>query len=126
MRLLVHNMMCCLKCESFPLKIEATEVENEQQDENKEFILNVLQRIDYDALKSAASNLSIEGLPDTLPENVGENEAAMKSLHKLLLELQVKNGELVCTNPSCGRRYPIKDRIPNMVLRDDEVSELKK
>ena len=59
MRLLVHNMMCCLKCESFPLKIEATEVENEEQDENKEFILNVLQRIDYDALKSAASNVCL-------------------------------------------------------------------
>ncbi|EFC42926.1 predicted protein [Naegleria gruberi] len=118
--------MCCLKCDTFPLKIEATEVENEEQEDNKEFILNMLQRVDYEALKGAAKDLSIEGLPDILPENVGENEAAMKSLHKLLLELQVKNGDLVCTNPQCGRRYPIKDRIPNMVLRDDEVMELKK
>ena len=57
MRLLVHNMMCCLKCDSFPLKIEATEVENEEQDENKEFVLNMLQRVDYEALKGAAKDV---------------------------------------------------------------------
>jgi len=58
MRILVHNMMCCLKCDSFPLKIEATEVENEEQDENNEFIKNMLPRIDYDALKMAAKDVS--------------------------------------------------------------------
>ncbi|KAL9657819.1 hypothetical protein ABK040_013157 [Willaertia magna] len=126
MRILTHNMMCCLKCDSFPLKIEATEVENEEQEENKEFLLNMLPRLDYDGLKSAAKDLSIEGLPETLPENISENEAALKSLHKLLLEIQIKTGELVCPNEQCGRRYPIKERIPNMVLRDDEVNDLKK
>ncbi|KAL0482602.1 multifunctional methyltransferase subunit [Acrasis kona] len=121
MRILTHNMLCCLKCDSFPLKIVAVNKEQDEQDENPEFIKHMLDRLDYDALKSAAKDLSIEGLPDALPENVAENQAALTSLHKLLLEVVVKDGELQCTNPACNRSYPIKQGIPNMVLREDEV-----
>ena len=40
--------------------------------------------------------------------------------HTLPLEqLHVVEGALVCTN--CGREYPIKDGIPNMLLNDGEI-----
>jgi multifunctional methyltransferase subunit TRM112 len=80
----------------------------------------MLSKLDYPALKSAADDLSIVGLPDTLPDNIFENEAALKSLHRLLMEVTVVDGELIC--PKCQRSYPIKNKIPNMVLREDEVS----
>jgi multifunctional methyltransferase subunit TRM112 len=120
MRVLSHNMLLCLKCNHFPLKINATNKTEEKQEENIEFIKHMLSKLDYPALKSAADDLSIVGLPDTLPDNIFENEAALKSLHRLLMEVTVVDGELIC--PKCQRSYPIKNKIPNMVLREDEVS----
>jgi multifunctional methyltransferase subunit TRM112 len=43
----------------------------------------------------------------------------LKELHHLLLEVHVLEGHLVC--PESGRRFPIKDGIPNMLLHEDEV-----
>lgn len=40
------------------------------------------------------------------------------SAHRLE-QLHVVEGALVCTN--CGREYPIKDGIPNMLLNDGEI-----
>lgn len=116
--------MVCLKCDHFPLTIKATNKQEEEQEENFDFIKHMLSKLDYGALKSAANDLEIAGLPDTLPDNVFENENALRSLHKLLLEVTVVDGELIC--PNCERVYPIKNKIANMVLREDEVLEKKK
>ena len=124
MKILTHNMICCLKCDHFPLRIKAEQKEEQQQEENFDFIKHILTRVDYPALKLAASDLAIQGLPDQLPENITDNEIALKSLHKLLLEVTVVEGELVCEN--CGRAYPIKNKIANMVLREDELLEKQK
>ena len=124
MRILTHNMMVCLKCDHFPLTIKATNKSENEQEENLDFIKHMLSKLDYSALKSAANDLEIAGLPDTLPDNVFENTAALQSLHKLLMEVVVVDGELVC--PNCQRIYPVKNKIPNMVLREDEVLEKKK
>lgn len=32
-------------------------------------------------------------------------------------ELRLEGSELICTQ--CGRRYPIQDGIPNMLVEDD-------
>lgn len=37
----------------------------------------------------------------------------------MLLEVEVINGDLLC--PESGRKFPINDGIPNMLLNEDEV-----
>ncbi|WAR31858.1 TR112-like protein [Mya arenaria] len=63
------------------------------------------------------------GKPDNLPENVvekyEENEEFLKKTHHVLMELEVLEGELVC--PETGRKFPVSNGIPNMLLREDEV-----
>lgn len=36
-----------------------------------------------------------------------------------LVQVEVQEGTLVC--PESGRRFPIKNGIPNMLLNEDEV-----
>jgi uncharacterized protein YbaR (Trm112 family) len=40
-------------------------------------------------------------------------------LHRILMDVHVLEGSLVC--PETGRKYPIHDGIPNMLLHEDEV-----
>ena len=43
----------------------------------------------------------------------------LKKAHHVLLEIEVINGDLVC--PESGRKFPLNDGIPNMLLNEDEV-----
>eukprot|EP01080_Neovahlkampfia_damariscottae_P003943 gene3943-7153_t len=124
MKLLTHNYLCCVLCENFPLSITAKEKTLEKREINYEFIKNFLPRLDYPALKLAAKDLNIKGLPEKLENNIQEDENALKALHELLVEVIIEEGELVCSK--CSRAYPIKNRILNMVLREDEVLQKKK
>ena len=42
------------------------------------------------------------------------------SIHAILTQVEVMEGELVC--PETGRKFPIQNGIPNMLLNEDEVS----
>lgn len=46
-------------------------------------------------------------------------EADLKALHHVLFEIHVLEGELVC--PESGRRFFVRDGIPNMLLHEDEL-----
>jgi uncharacterized protein YbaR (Trm112 family) len=48
------------------------------------------------------------------------DEAFLKLVHKLLLDVHVLEGALIC--PETGRRFPITAGIPNMLLHEDEVA----
>jgi uncharacterized protein len=54
------------------------------------------------------------------PQNHGSGRVISEELLKLLVcpidraELRLEQSELVCS--SCGRRYPIEDGIPNMLV----------
>ena len=63
--------------------------------------------------------LGVAELPPAMPENAGEDEDFLKSVHSLVMDVHVMEGSLVC--PNCGRAYVIKRGIPNMLLQEDEV-----
>lgn len=52
-------------------------------------------------------------------ENCGEDERLLADLHRVLFDIHVQEGSLVC--PDTGRKFPVKQGIPNMVLHEDEI-----
>lgn len=39
---------------------------------------------------------------------------------KCKTDVRLENDRLVCTNPACGLRYPIRDGIPVMLIDEAE------
>ena len=58
-------------------------------------------------------------MPDSLPEEADMSEDLLKQVHHVMMEVEVIEGELQC--PESGRKFPISEGIPNMLLRADEV-----
>lgn len=48
-----------------------------------------------------------------------EDEEFLRRVHHVLLDVHVIEGALVC--PDTGRRFVIKDSVPNMLLHEDEI-----
>ena len=60
-----------------------------------------------------------DDLPSELPVDHEGDETLLKKIHHALLEVEIEEGELEC--PETGRRFPIKNGIPNMLLLEDEI-----
>lgn len=60
-------------------------------------------------------------LPSELTEShkTGDDEEFLRSLHHVLMEVDIIEGVLEC--PETGRQFPITNGIPNMLLNEDEV-----
>ena len=88
-----------------------------------ELVAKIVGKSQLTGLRSAAKDLSIEGKwlssEDITAEMIVADEDMLKELHHFLFEIHVLEGHLVC--PESGRRFPIKDGIPNMLLHEDEV-----
>lgn len=85
-----------------------------------EFIVKLLPKIDWPVLRTAAESVGHLGdLPEQLVADYENNEEFLKMAHHALLEIDIINGELIC--PETGRKFPITDGIPNMLLNEDEV-----
>ena len=91
------------------------------------------EKINWNALRSACRNLNLTEI-DSIREfnnngyidlegadhnNVAVSESDLKALHHLLFEVHVMEGELIC--PESGRKFLVKDGIPNMLLHEDEL-----
>lgn len=63
----------------------------------------------------------VDGLPLELTESQksGEDEEFFRKLHHILLQVEIIEGSLEC--PETGRKFPISNGIPNMLLNEDEV-----
>jgi multifunctional methyltransferase subunit TRM112 len=61
-----------------------------------------------------------ESLPETISETMQEDDEFLKTMHRVLMEYEVEEGELIC--PETGRKFPISKGIPNMLLQENEVS----
>ncbi|KAH3667338.1 hypothetical protein OGAPHI_002987 [Ogataea philodendri] len=120
MKFLTTNFVkCAVKaCDasdaSFPLKYDECELELQEHEYNQEFLISMVDRLDWNALVRVAADLGNTALPVTKPENLVENEQMLKDLHSLLLETQITNGKMTCKN--CGHIYYIKDSIANFLL----------
>eukprot|EP00956_Cyclotella_meneghiniana_P005500 scaffold7033_cov86-Cyclotella_meneghiniana.AAC.1 len=114
----------------YPLDIEVTTLKYEESSINREFILKLLPKVNYPALYSAVSQVcphcTEHSLPE-LPEHLDTSDEAISNLdedtigklHTWLLDVYLVEGMLVC--PDTGRKFPVKDCIPNMILHEDEI-----
>ncbi|KAJ0402406.1 hypothetical protein P43SY_004115 [Pythium insidiosum] len=141
MRLLTHNMLLCnvKACQetasrepgqrplNFPLKIvpEMDGVVVLETVFSKQFMLHIMNSIDYPALVHTTKELNhpdVPILPDTLPQDLANEEELLKQIHRVILDTNIVEGELVCNN--CARSYPVSNAVPNMMLEDDEILRL--
>jgi len=115
MKLLTHNMLTSPgNANGYPLAIEAESVEQVELEFNGEFVARMLDKLEWGALLAAAQQARVDhGLPPAVPANAREDEAFLKRLHHVLLEVEVMEGQLVC--PATGKKFPIKGGIPSMV-----------
>lgn len=121
MKLLTHNMLTShvkgVK-NGYPLKIHAKDVKENTVECNTEFIARMIPKIDFAVLKAAAQTLGYDaGLPDSVPENYESDEDFLKKMHHVMLEIELIEGELEC--PESGRKFPVSEGIPNMLLTED-------
>ena len=88
-----------------------------------ELVEKILRKTQLSALQSAAKNLKLKGkwleVTDISVETILADNDMLRELHNLLFEIHVQEGSLIC--PESGRKFPIKDGIPNMLLHEDEV-----
>ncbi|XP_071862081.1 tRNA methyltransferase subunit 11-2 [Bombus fervidus] len=124
MKLLTHNMLTskCLKgvTVGYPLGIVAKGIKVSEVDFNPEFIARIIPKLDWATFWEAAESIGHVGeLPQTLIQDFETNEEFLRMVHHILLEVEVINGDLLC--PESGRKFPINDGIPNMLLNEDEV-----
>jgi multifunctional methyltransferase subunit TRM112 len=129
MRLLTHNyLQSNVKGteKGYPLIVEATTVVVEESPVNAELLQKLLPKLDYAAVVQAAKQLSdpcqaagiqLPELPETIENDM--DEIVLANLHRVLFDLHVQEGHLIC--PDTGRKFPIKEGIPNMILHEDEI-----
>ncbi|QKX62610.1 uncharacterized protein TRUGW13939_09771 [Talaromyces rugulosus] len=120
MKVLTVNFLTCavrgcrVSQSSSSLHFKDAELEKLELDFNPTFVRNILPRLDWDRLRATAQELGFPTISDTKPEGDGVNETNLQDLHRLLLETEVVEGKLCCTN--CGHEYEIKDGIANFLL----------
>jgi len=126
-----HDNIIFLRTENgYPLQIEVKALRYEESPVNKDFLLNVLPKVNYPALRSAMQQISHHCEPPLaeIPENLDVSDtegnknlddATIANLHRVLLDVYLVEGWLVC--PDTGRKFPVKDCIPNMILHEDEI-----
>ena len=135
MRLLTHNMLHSAHkhgvAKGYPLKLVVEKTEEVNQEINKEFLKHRLPLINLDAFSTGCTAIGvnlIEIIGDFTKSNVNwndifENETKLNALHHALIEVRVIEGYLEC--PESGRKFPISDGIPNMLLMEDEIENVK-
>eukprot|EP01126_Amoeba_proteus_P037365 TRINITY_DN3853_c0_g1_i1.p1 TRINITY_DN3853_c0_g1~~TRINITY_DN3853_c0_g1_i1.p1 ORF type:complete len:124 (+),score=18.35 TRINITY_DN3853_c0_g1_i1:79-450(+) len=122
MKLITHNMLQSnvkgVK-NGYPLGIRATKLVIVDVPCNLEYVKNILSRIDYAVLRLAARALGYDELPEEIPKEAQSNEDFFNRVHHALYNIEVEEGVLVCQES--GREFNIKNGIPDMLLKENEV-----
>ena len=127
MKLLTHNLLTSnVKgvTNGYPLilHVQPNQEGNIVIEDNEfsvDFVRKMLPKLEYSALRTAAKQVGYTELPELAPENASDDEQFLSKLHHCLLNINVMEGELEC--PESGRKFPIQNGIPNMLLHEDEV-----
>ncbi|KAK3587196.1 hypothetical protein CHS0354_016892 [Potamilus streckersoni] len=124
MKLITHNMLTSniIKgvTKGYPLGIIPRKVEVKDVDYNPEFLARMIPNMDWSAVCKAAKDVGHdEGLPKEIAPNFTENDEFLKAAHHVLLEIDVVEGDLVC--PETGRKFPVSNGVPNMLLKEEEA-----
>jgi multifunctional methyltransferase subunit TRM112 len=117
MKFLTHNSLRCNAKDvalGYPLLIDVQDMEILETEFNKQFIQGILSSLNWKGVLIAADSIGLTGLPlDPDIDLVSQDESLLLALHKLLLDVNVISGFLIC--PESGRRFPISEGIPNMM-----------
>jgi multifunctional methyltransferase subunit TRM112 len=134
MRLLTHNFLQSNVKHTengYPLEIQAEKVILEASPMDKDLILKLWPKLDYTVLRNAVQQLSsvaslyesqiqLPELPNAVTlEELEQDDTLLSQMHTVLMDVHVLEGSLVC--PDSGRKFPVKEGIPNMILHEDEV-----
>ncbi|CCD26240.1 RNA methylation protein TRM112 NDAI_0H00660 [Naumovozyma dairenensis CBS 421] len=130
MKFLTTNFLkCSVKAcdtsnDNFPLQYDGSTcqlVQDESIEFNPEFLLNLMDRLDWSAILMVASDLGNTSLPQQKPvfnkdndELSEEDMIILKDFHTLLIQTNIVEGQMKCRN--CGHVYYIKNSIPNLLL----------
>lgn len=122
MKVLSLNFLTCAvktcksSSNSHPLHPKDAELVQDELELNPDMIVNILPRLDWDALRTTSSELGFPPLPEQAPsrEDLLADEKALKDLHHLLMETSIAEGKLVCGE--CGHEYLVKEGIANFLL----------
>lgn len=89
-------------------------------DFNPEFVAKIIPKLDWQVLYNAAESIGQgNSLPKEIIQNFESDQDFLKKVHHVLLEVDIIDGELIC--PETGRKFPINNGIPNMLLNEDEI-----
>ena len=108
----------------YPLLIKATKVEIEETPVDYEFVEKLMSKVDFPVLISTAQQLAtdhqeVANFLGEVLEQMPSDESSMVQMHKILFDVHIVEGHLIC--PGTGRKFPIRDGIPNMILHEDEI-----
>lgn len=130
MKLLTSNFLTCAvkQCrghaDAYPLHFKDCSLSMTESEFNPSFILGIMPRIEWPALLAVCQELGNTSLPTSKPESLDpeseEGQTTLRSLHNVLLETKVVEGQMICGR--CGHVYPIKEGIANMLLAEHEVA----
>jgi multifunctional methyltransferase subunit TRM112 len=134
MRLLTHNSLRNNSAEAnekgFPLKITAVEVRVDDssevgtdQDREIAFVKGILGMLDWDALVQGASDLGLNTLPKVLTEELANDDAFLRALYHVLMNVHLVKGMLTC--PDTGREFPVTDGIPDFTMNEEECENVR-
>ena len=121
MRFLTHNTLKCPAKDvnrGYPLRIEIVKMEVRESECNAEFIRHILPSLDWIGVVSAAESVGMP-VPTEFDPAYLQDQLFVQAMHRLLLDLHIIDGFLIC--PESGRRFEIKDGMPNMMLSETEV-----
>lgn len=112
---------CAKSGSEFPLKYDvnpAQDLAHQPTDFDPMFVINIVPKLDWQALVLVARELGNESLPSDKPDldmlEEDERDTLIQNLHSLLVETRIMSGQAVCRN--CGHIYHIKNGIANFLL----------